>query len=204
MAASATLALKAGVWFRRGRLLIVSPDSLGTACPPSGRNSTYRPVQISAAGSPFGVVGVGIEVVADPFREFGVAFVLGILDGLEEFGIAPGAASIFWRAATADLDQARVEHAWLGIGEMLDLDRVLPTVAEVIEVRQRLCADVFENVAEPSLAGVDEVAGPIGVGIGRAPADVAGADLIEMAVGPAHGRLDSQMQPVEPDVERHL
>src|ERR1700680_2584969 len=51
MAASATFALKAGVWFRRGRLLIVSPDSLGTACPLSGRNSTYRPVQISATGS---------------------------------------------------------------------------------------------------------------------------------------------------------
>jgi hypothetical protein len=33
-------------------LLIVSPHSLGTACPLSGRNSTYRPVQISAAGSP--------------------------------------------------------------------------------------------------------------------------------------------------------
>jgi hypothetical protein len=31
-------------------------------------------------GEPFGVVGVGIEVVADPFREFGVALVLGILD----------------------------------------------------------------------------------------------------------------------------
>jgi hypothetical protein len=51
MAASATFALKAGVWFRRGRLLIVSPDSLGTACPLSGRNSTYRPVQISGTGS---------------------------------------------------------------------------------------------------------------------------------------------------------
>src|SRR5215211_2350333 len=36
---------------RRGRLLMVSPDSLGTACPLSGRNSTYRPVQISGAGS---------------------------------------------------------------------------------------------------------------------------------------------------------
>src|SRR5271170_2109194 len=51
MAASATLALKAGVWFRRGRLLMVSPDSRATACPPSGRNSTYRPVQISGTGS---------------------------------------------------------------------------------------------------------------------------------------------------------
>jgi hypothetical protein len=51
MAARATLALKPGVWFRRGRLLIVSPDSLGTACPLSGRNSTYRLVQILEAGS---------------------------------------------------------------------------------------------------------------------------------------------------------
>src|SRR5271168_1456911 len=51
MAANATFALKAGVWFRRVRLLIISPDSTGTACPQSGRNSTYRPVQISGAGS---------------------------------------------------------------------------------------------------------------------------------------------------------
>jgi hypothetical protein len=29
----------------------VSPDALGTACPPSGRNSTDRPVQILEAGS---------------------------------------------------------------------------------------------------------------------------------------------------------
>jgi hypothetical protein len=51
MAASATFALKLGVWFRRGRLLMVSPDSMGTACPLSGRNSTYRPVQILQASS---------------------------------------------------------------------------------------------------------------------------------------------------------
>jgi hypothetical protein len=55
MAASATLALKAGVWFRRGRLLMVSPDSRAKAFPPSGRNSTYRPVQISGTGSAFAV-----------------------------------------------------------------------------------------------------------------------------------------------------
>src|SRR5680860_1845822 len=51
MAASATFALKPGVWFRRGRLLMVSPDKMGTACLLSGRNSTYRPVQISGTGS---------------------------------------------------------------------------------------------------------------------------------------------------------
>src|SRR5271169_4516309 len=58
MAESATFALKAGVWFRRGRLFIVSPDSLGTECPLSGRSSTYRPVQILEAGS---VVTVAFE-----------------------------------------------------------------------------------------------------------------------------------------------
>jgi hypothetical protein len=38
MAANATIDLKAGVWFRRTRLPIVSSDLLGTACPLSGRN----------------------------------------------------------------------------------------------------------------------------------------------------------------------
>src|SRR5437588_11572729 len=51
MAASATLALNAGVWFRRARRCMVSPDSQATACPLSGRNSTYRPVQISGTSS---------------------------------------------------------------------------------------------------------------------------------------------------------
>src|SRR5680860_579120 len=55
MAASATFALKPGVWFRRGRLLMVSPDKMGTACPLSDRNSTYRPVQISGTGSVYTV-----------------------------------------------------------------------------------------------------------------------------------------------------
>jgi hypothetical protein len=36
---------------------MVSPDSQATACLPSGRNSTYRPVQISEAGSLVGERG---------------------------------------------------------------------------------------------------------------------------------------------------
>src|SRR6266511_3234722 len=63
MAASATFALKAGVWFRRGRLFIVSPDSRGKACPLSGRNSTYRPVQILEAGSDY-AVAIGLTLPA--------------------------------------------------------------------------------------------------------------------------------------------
>src|SRR5437763_9240778 len=74
MAASATFALKAAVWFRRGRRCMVSPDSRATACPPSGRNSTYRPVQISGASSDetllilgcHGTVGSAIAAAAGP------------------------------------------------------------------------------------------------------------------------------------------
>src|SRR5829696_4359217 len=49
-AARATLALKAGEWFRRGLLLIVSPVRQ-PFWPRSGRNSTYHAVQISRATS---------------------------------------------------------------------------------------------------------------------------------------------------------
>src|SRR3954465_7821683 len=50
MAAKATLALKAGVLFRRDRLVIVSP-AREPSWPLSGRNSTYRPVRICRASS---------------------------------------------------------------------------------------------------------------------------------------------------------
>src|SRR5215469_12206193 len=50
-AAIATFALKADVWFRRGLLLMLSPDSRAKSCPLSGRSSTYRPVQILESGS---------------------------------------------------------------------------------------------------------------------------------------------------------
>src|SRR5215207_6101615 len=49
-AARATFALKAGVWFRRGRLLMVSPV-WQPFWPRSGRNSTYPAVQIRRASS---------------------------------------------------------------------------------------------------------------------------------------------------------
>src|SRR4051812_14508585 len=49
-AANATFALNAGVWFRRGRLVIASPVR-HAYWPLSGRNSTYPAVQISRASS---------------------------------------------------------------------------------------------------------------------------------------------------------
>jgi hypothetical protein len=64
---------------------------------------------------------VGIEVASNPFLEFDVSLMSGIADRIEEFGIPPGAATIFGRAAAGRCDQARIEYAWLGVNELLDL-----------------------------------------------------------------------------------
>src|SRR5271155_1713817 len=147
---------------------------------------------------------MGIEIVREPFFEFALPLVAGIGDGLKELAIAPGTTDVLGRAVALGLDQPRIKDARFGVEQALDLDRVFPAVPEIIEILQRFRSNVFGHVAEPSFACIEEVAGPVLIGIGCTPADIARADLIEVAVGPAHGRLDGQVQPVESDVERHL
>ena len=77
---------------------------------------------------------VGIEVAANPFLNFSVLLMSGVADRIEEFGIAPGAATIFGRVPAGRGDQARIECVRLGIGEPLHLDCVLPAVAKVVDV----------------------------------------------------------------------
>src|SRR5262249_35103896 len=145
-----------------------------------------------------------IEVATNPFLEFSVSLMSGIADCVHEFGVAPGATAIFGRAASGRCDQARIECAWLGIGEPLAVDRVLPAIAKIVDVPQRLRAGVFDHVVEMRLASIKKAFGPIGFWIERAPSNIAGTNLIEMTVGPTQGGRDGQVQPVEPDVERHL
>jgi hypothetical protein len=52
-----------------------------------------------------------IEVVRDPFGDLGVALVLGIVDRVEEFGVAPGAADVLGRTSSDDLEQLRIKNA---------------------------------------------------------------------------------------------
>jgi len=126
------------------------------------------------------------------------------MDGFEEFGVPPWTADILGRAASLGFDQARIERAWLGIDQPFDLDGVLPAVPEVVEIAQCFDADVFEHVSKPGFARVKEIAAPVGAGIGYASSDIAGADPVEMTVGPAHRGLDRQMQAIEPDGIRYL
>jgi hypothetical protein len=81
---------------------------------------------------PLGIDCVRIEVVRDPIFELGMTFVLGM------DRVAPGAAHVLGRAASRDLDQARIKNAGYRVDETLDFDRVLPAVAKVVEVSELL------------------------------------------------------------------
>lgn len=82
----------------------------------------------------FRVEGFGIELLSEPFADLGMALVLFVADRLQHFSIAPGDADVFRRAAPSRLDQPRVKGAGFGVDEALDFDRVLPAVAEVVEI----------------------------------------------------------------------
>jgi hypothetical protein len=75
-----------------------------------GSAPTASPVLRRAQRAPrFNIVR--IEVASNPFLEFSVSLMSGIADRIEEFGIAPGAATIFGRTAASRCDQARIEFA---------------------------------------------------------------------------------------------
>src|SRR5258708_33887437 len=74
-----------------------------------------------ALGQPIDVEDMGIEVVREPFFEFAMALVVGIGDGLEEFGIAPGTADVLGRLfhvrpARSIFSNARNQDAGRGLG----------------------------------------------------------------------------------------
>jgi hypothetical protein len=59
-------------------------------------------------GELFGIDGIGVEVVVNPIAEFDVTVVSRVCDGCEELGVSPGAADVFWGAATCGVDQTRI------------------------------------------------------------------------------------------------
>src|SRR5215469_16856912 len=127
-----------------------------------------------------------VEVVGEPFLELAVALVAGVVEGLQELTIAPRTTDVLGWTVALGLDQAGIKHARFRIDQAFDLDRVLPAIAEVVEILQGLCADVFEDVVEPRFASIHEVA----AGIGDTPADAAqdhGLDVVESDLEAGNG-----------------
>jgi hypothetical protein len=78
-------------------------------------------------------------------------------DRRQKRSIAFRTADILGRAAAGCLQQER--HAG-GVGILepaLELDDVLPIVAEVVEIADGLCPDVPDDVVEPGLSCIDRL-----------------------------------------------
>lgn len=143
-----------------------------------------------------GVEPFGIEVPAAPALHIGVFRIVLIGDDGEELLVARDAADIFGRPGSGAVDAACLFRCGIEREELLDLDRVMPVVAEVVDVdegRSRLL-----EVAQADLALVE---GPR-IALERAflekrnvaLAQAADAELVKMIVPPVEGGLDAQVE----------
>ena len=93
-----------------------------------------------------------------------------------------------------------------GRGEGFELDGVVPIVAKVVDVFERLVAGLRQQVTKGGLVCRARARSrEIPIGIGDAIGDVApDAELVEVIILPAHDDLKDPVQAVEADGERHL
>ena len=102
---------------------------------------------------------------APTFGEFGVTAVHGISESCEECHVAPWPADVFGRATPGCLEEKRLIEAGHVGEDPLDFDAVHPAVAKIIEVFDRLAADVIEHAQQRCLAGGPSpkpASGPLG------------------------------------------
>lgn len=100
------------------------------------------------------------------------------------------------------MQEKRIVEPRNGGINLLDLDGVRPSVAEVVEVLERECLAVLDRAPEARVADIDAMMLP--VRIGDAVLDPAEAELVEMAVGLAQDDLEHDMQAAEPHGDRNL
>jgi hypothetical protein len=79
---------------------------------------------------------------------------------------------------------------------------MVPAVAEVVEIMDRLGAGLLNDIAEPRFAGIHGLVAVIVVGIRNPPTDLTSEELEEVAIRPAKRLLKRQMQPIKVRVSR--
>ena len=63
--------------------------------------------------------------------------VVAIGEDLQEFGVPTGAADILWGTAAGCVEEEGVVETGDGGFDLLDLDRMRPAIAKIIEVLER-------------------------------------------------------------------
>src|ERR1019366_9984055 len=114
--------------------------------------------------------------------------------GVQEVIVAWRAAAILRRAAPLTAEELEIEPVRFGGLNALDDDPMLPVVAHVVDIPERLGAAV-ERFRKFGRAGALDLASPTGVvGIGDAVDHIIDRELPEVIVEPAHGGLDDLVQ----------
>ena len=135
---------------------------------------------------------------------------LGIAQSLQHGLVSPDTARIVRRASTFSLDAHRVFGNALGRQNPLQQDDVLPAVAEVVDVLhrrsllgQRLLQSRFQLV--DNILGRPEPESDVEVllHLHHHVAGFAGLEFVQVAVLPAHRRLDDPVKALHGEVIRH-
>ena len=121
----------------------------------------------------------------------------GVADGIEVFGIAWRTADVFRRTTTGGLEQEGKSLCRRVVEPFFEFDHMVPAVAEVIEIMDRLGAGLLNDIAEPRLAGIDGLGPKSPSGSGMPQRTFASEELEEVAIRPAKRRLKRQMQPIK-------
>jgi hypothetical protein len=114
---------------------------------------------------------------------------LGVGDSQQKVLVAGRAADVGGRAAAVRLDQPRIEGARIGRRDRLDLDGVLPVLAEHVAVPERAAERM--DVRERRALRRKRIG--LGVAIDQAPRLVADAELERMAVLPPDRDLQHEV-----------
>lgn len=120
-----------------------------------------------------------------------------VADGIEVVGISGRTSNLLWRAAASGIEQEWQTVRRRVVEPFFKLDHMVPAVAEVIEIMDRLRAGLANDIAEPRLAGIDGLGAKIAIGIRDTPTPFASQELEEMAIRPTKRRLKRQMQPIK-------
>ena len=136
------------------------------------------------------IEGDGVEVLSSPLSILLMLRMGGVRQGFEEFGVAAGAATVFRRASVRSVEANREPERGVCRVGLLHEYFVLPEVAEVIVVDEPIVA--LRDVGELELDFMKFFVGPF---VKVCPVQgVTDAELVEVAVRPAHRFLEDQME----------
>lgn len=115
-----------------------------------------------------------------------MCLVPGVGHGFKEVCVTLETIHIFSGGGTDGPDKARIWHIRACIIGCLDLDHMVPVVAEVANDVDGFGTDIFTHIQQAGFVR-GQRAIEIAVRIGHAPCDTSGPELIEVTVGPPHG-----------------